>query len=155
MRAPARVAARRQIDKRLKNLRNLTHTDPPARGWVKAIREALGMTMAQLGDRLGVTAPRVAALESAEVSGSVSLKTLERAAEALDCRLVYVLLPRTPLAEMVAERAEALARRRLDAVRHHMALENQSVNRIEDDAQFTELVRSITATAGSELWNPQ
>lgn len=113
------------------------------------------MTMAQLGDRLGVTAPRVAALESAEVSGSVSLKTLERAAEALDCRLVYVLLPRTPLAEMVAERAEALARRRLDAVRHHMALENQSVNRIEDDAQFTELVRSITATAGSELWNPQ
>ena len=152
MRANARIVARRQIDNRLKDLQ-IAELDRPSRGWVKAIREALGMTMAQLARRLDVVTSRVAAIEAAEVSGGLTLKSLEEAARALDCRLVYFLVPRKPLAEIVSERAEQLARHRLRTVRYHMALENQAVDRIEDDAQFTELVKSLIERSGSELWN--
>src|SRR5690606_6056045 len=122
-----RATARRQIDKRLNALNTPDTLVRPPRGWVKAIREALGMTAAQLGQRMGVSKQRVLALEKAEPIGSVTLESLERAARALDCRLVYALVPRKPLDELVAERATLLAKKRLKATRHTMALEDQSV----------------------------
>ena len=151
MNARTRFAARRQLDKRFKLLAKMD-IDSPQQGWVKAIRTALGMTMAQMARRLGVSQSRIATLERAEAEGAITLKSLERAAEAMDCRLVYALIPRKPLTEMVEERAGVVARRRLDAVRHHMTLEDQAVDRVEDDAQLTELARKLAETAGSALW---
>jgi len=93
MRAPERAIARKSLDKRLISLTNADAFARPTRGWIKAIREALGMTTAQLAKRLGVAQPTVIGLEGAEASKAISLKTLERAARALDCTLVYVLVP--------------------------------------------------------------
>jgi predicted DNA-binding mobile mystery protein A len=69
----------------------------------------------------------VTGLEQAEVNGSITLHTLERAAEVLGCRLVYALVPDRPLAETVRERAELIATRETDAVEHTMRLEDQAV----------------------------
>jgi predicted DNA-binding mobile mystery protein A len=66
-------------------------------------------------------------LEQSEVSGGVTLHTLQRAAEALGCRLVYALVPERPLAEVMRERAEKAAGRQSGAVEHTMRLENQAV----------------------------
>lgn len=151
MNPETRVAARRQLDKRLKPLAELDLSRPKV-GWTKAVRTALGMTMAQLGRRLGVSQPRIAALEAAEIDGSITLKSLERAAEALECRVVYALVPRRPLSELVMERAELIASRRLKSVQHSMSLENQRVDRVEDDSQFTAMVRKLVETGGSALW---
>lgn len=151
MNVRTRLAARRQLDKRLKLLAKMD-IDSPQQGWVKAIRTALGMTMAQMASRLGVSQSRIATLERAEAEGAITLKSLERAAEALECRLVYALIPRQPINEMVADRAALVARRRLDSVRHHMTLEDQAVDRVEDDAQLTDLARKLAETAGSALW---
>jgi predicted DNA-binding mobile mystery protein A len=85
------------------------------------------MTTAQFARRLGVSQPRIIELEQSEVSGSVTLNTLQRAAEALGCRLVYALIPEKPLAETVSERAELVAERQLKAVEQTMRLEDQSV----------------------------
>jgi predicted DNA-binding mobile mystery protein A len=71
------------------------------------------MTTAQLAKRLGVSQPRAIAIQKAEISGSITLDSLERAAQALDCRLVYTLVPKKPLEKLVEERAGALARKRL------------------------------------------
>jgi predicted DNA-binding mobile mystery protein A len=90
----------------------------PPRGWIRAIREALGMTSAQLGKRLGVSQPTALAYEKGEMSKSITLDSLERAAHALDCRLVYALVSRKPLQVLAEERARALARKRLHAVAH-------------------------------------
>lgn len=87
------------------------------------------MTSTQLAQRLGVSQPRIIELEQSEVSGTVTLNTLQRAAEALGCRLVYVLVPEKPLAETVRDRAESLAQRRLSDVEHTMLLENQTVSK--------------------------
>jgi predicted DNA-binding mobile mystery protein A len=117
----------RHLDKRFSSLRPLAKLQRPPKGWLRAIRDALGMTTAQYGRRLGVSQPRIVELEKSEQSGSVTLNTLQRAAEALGCRLVYVLVPERPLAEIVTERAALIAERQSKAVEHTMRLEDQAV----------------------------
>jgi predicted DNA-binding mobile mystery protein A len=117
----------RHLDKRFSGLRPLAKGARPPKGWLRAIRDALGMTTAQFARRLGVSQPRIIELEQSEVSGGVTLNTLQRAAEALGCRLVYVLIPEKPLTETVSERAELIAERQLKAVEQTMRLEDQSV----------------------------
>jgi len=150
-----RATARKQIDKRLTELMNPEALARPPRGWVKAIREALGMTAQQLGQCLGVSKQRALALEKAEASGSVTLESVERAARALDCRLVYALVPRKPLESVVEERALRLARQRLRATRHSMALEDQSVDNADEQAQLRRMTQEILASAGSALWEAE
>jgi predicted DNA-binding mobile mystery protein A len=117
----------RHLDKRFSSLRTFTNLQRPPRGWLRAIRNALGMTTAQYGKRLGVSQPRIVELEKSEQNGNVTLSTLQRAAEALGCRLAYVLVPERPLAEVVKERAELIAERQSKAIEHTMRLEDQAV----------------------------
>src|SRR6056297_2717580 len=105
MRPEERITARRILDNRLTSLRDSDAPARPPRGWIRAIREALGMTTSQLAARLGVVQSRVPALEQAEAKKTVTLASLEKAANAMDCRLVYALVPRKPLEELVEERA--------------------------------------------------
>ena len=121
------IDAIRHLDKRLSTLRPLTKSARPPKGWLRAVRDALGMTTAQLARRMGVTQPRIIELEQAEVSGGVSLHSLQRAAEALGCRVIYALVPDRPLAEVVHARAELIAEKQLASVRHTMSLEDQAV----------------------------
>jgi len=117
----------RHLDKRFDALRPLAKGDRPPKGWLRAIRDALGMTTAQFARRLGVSQPRIVELEQSEVSGGVTLHTLQRAAEALGCRLVYVLVPDRPLAETVSKQAELVAGRQLANIEQTMRLEDQAV----------------------------
>jgi predicted DNA-binding mobile mystery protein A len=117
----------RHLDKRFAALRPLAKSMRPPKGWLRAIRDALGMTTAQFARRLGVSQPRIIELEQSEASGGVTLNTLQRAAEALGCRLVYALVPERPLAETVRERADLIAERHLASVEQTMRLEDQAV----------------------------
>ena len=111
------------------------------------------MTTSQLAKRMGVTQPRISELERAEAGGNVSLQSLERAAQAMGCRLVYALVPLAPLNQTIQERAERLADRDVSAVEQSMKLEDQSV---EDPAAHAELRRRIVdelIRSPSRLWN--
>ncbi len=152
MRAQQRASARTQLDNRLTILQNSTGLARPPRGWIRAIREALGMTTAQLGKRLGVSQPSALGLEKAEASNKIRLQSLERAARALDCRLVYALVPRKPLGILVEERARELARKRLRSVSHSMALEDQRVDEAHEREHLERLVRKLLDQPGSALW---
>ena len=152
MRAQERASARKQLDKRLNILRNMDILARPPRGWIKAIREAIGMTTVQLGKRLGVSQPRVFAIEKAEASGSITLDSLERAARALDCRLVYAIVSRKPLELLVEERARALAKKRLRATSHSMALEDQRVDEADEQDHLKMLTQKLLDQPGSALW---
>jgi predicted DNA-binding mobile mystery protein A len=147
--------ARRQLDKRLNFLRNSEGLARPRQGWLKPIREALGMTADQMARRLGVSQPRIFKMEKAEAQGTITLGTLERAAQALDCRLVYAFVPRKPLEELVEDRARALAKQRLSAVSHSMALEDQSVDETDARAHLEALVEKIIDGSGSALWEDE
>ncbi|MBI3631060.1 MAG: mobile mystery protein A [Candidatus Sungbacteria bacterium] len=126
------VTAYEQLDKRFAKLKPFVEAERPARGWIRAIREALGMTTAQLAKRMDVHQPRIVELERGESEGNITLKSLERAAEAMGCRLVYTFVPEKPLAETIRDRASIVAGKQLAMVDQTMQLEAQGV---DDKAQ--------------------
>jgi predicted DNA-binding mobile mystery protein A len=134
--------SRSRLDRRMKKFGPVRRFAPPVRGWIKAIRAALGMSSAQLAKRLRIAQPTVVALEQSEAKGTIQLATLRRVAEALDCTLIYALVPNKPLETMVRDRARLFARRRLGPVEHSMLLENEAVPRRKDSAaELDELIR--------------
>jgi predicted DNA-binding mobile mystery protein A len=139
----ARLAAqsRSQLDERFRELGSAKRYTPPVRGWIKALREALGMSTAQLAKRLGIRQPSLVALEQSEAKGTIELATLRRVAEALDCTLVYALVPNKPLETTLRDRARAFARRRRAPVEHSMLLEDQKVTAKDPEGRLDEIVR--------------
>ena len=146
MNSPRRTA-RRRLDQRLVGL-DLGHR--PTRGWIRAIREALGMTTAELGQRMGLTQSRVSQIERSEELGSIRIDTLERAALALNCQVHYVFVPNEPLEDMVQRQALLRAQAEVDAVTHTMALEDQVPEPGVLDAQVKELAERFVN--GRQLW---
>jgi predicted DNA-binding mobile mystery protein A len=123
------VKASDQLDRRFSKLKPLAQAAArPSRGWIRAIREALGMTTSQLAKRLKVQQPRVIELERGEVSGNITVQSLERAAQALGCRFVYAFIPVKPLSETLQERASLAAEKQLASVDQSMRLEAQGVD---------------------------
>ncbi len=155
MRPQDRAIARRQLDKRLSPLLDSESLARPPRGWIKAIREALGITTAQLGMRIGVSQPRAVQIEKAELSGAITLKSLQRAARALDCRVVYALVPKTTLETLVTERATTVAERRIKLTSHNMGLEAQSVDEDDEREQLRELVKRLVDQSAPALWEDE
>ena len=139
----ARQAAqsRTQLDERFKTWGPVAQYRMPVRGWIKAVREALGMTTAQLATRLGVKQPSIVAIEQSEAKGSIQLATLRRGAEALDCTLVYALVPNKPLETTLRDRAMLFARRRRGPVEHSMLLEDQKVTGKGGEMRLNEIVQ--------------
>jgi predicted DNA-binding mobile mystery protein A len=139
----ARLAtqSRLQLDERFREMGPASRYAAPVRGWIKAVREALGMSTAQLAKRLGIKQPSLVELEKSEARGTIELATLWRVAEALDCTLVYALVPNKPLETTIRERARAFAQKRRGPVEHSMMLEDQKVPAKNVEARLDEIVR--------------
>ena len=131
--------ARRALDRTLAPLLKLPRRRPQ-RGWVRAIRDALGMTAEQLGDRIGVTQSTIQRLETSEAADTIQLNSLRRLAEGLGCELVYVLVPRETLSATYDAAARDAARRELARVSHSMALEDQAVDDAGDDERLRRFI---------------
>lgn len=130
--------ARKRLDDRLARFKPVRQESRPAKGWIRAIRDALGMSGAQLAKRMGATAQTIDRIEKSEAADTIQLSTLRRAAAALDCTLVYALVPNSSLEAMVKARATELALRDLGRVAHTMKLEAQQV----DDQDLQERVEA-------------
>src|ERR1700733_14785968 len=126
------IRSRELLDGHFEEWQQLRGLARPPRGWVRAIREALGMSAATLGARLGTTAGAVTRLEQPGPADRIRLDTLRRAADALGCDLVYLLVPRRPLTEVVHERARELARSQAAAIEQTMRLEDQATGRTSE-----------------------
>jgi predicted DNA-binding mobile mystery protein A len=133
--------ARQALDEKLSPLRPASRLAPPPKGWVRAVREALGMSGAQFAARLGVTRQSMDDLEKSEAAGSIQLATLRRAAAALDCQLAYALVPNSSLEKMVSDRSRDIAVRDLSRVARTMALEDQEVQSNGDGDEVEAYVR--------------
>lgn len=110
----------------------------PPEGWLRTVRKALGMSGPQLGKRLGITRARISQLEQAEISGAVTIKTMQTAAEALGCRFVYAIIPDKTTEEIIAQQARRKATALVSTASKHMALEDQA---LDDDAISREIER--------------
>ena len=148
-----RDLARKHLDQRLAQWQPTSEFARPPRGWIRAIREAIGMTAAQLAARLKVSQPRVFALEKDEVRGALTLETLSRAAQALDCTFVYVLVPNASLEKMVSERARKKVAEQLARVNHTMKLEAQELSNADISAEHERIVNEILKGNLRGLWD--
>lgn len=142
----------RQLDAVLAAWRGANLPPRPPSGWIKAIREGLGMAATHLATRLGVNTSTVIRLEASEADDTISLATMRRAAEALGCELQYALVPRQSLADTLESRALALARRRMASVSHTMVLEAQATSRETVEAQTRILAESLLKGSRRILW---
>ncbi len=124
----------------------------PRAGWVRAIRESLGMSAAAFARRLGMTPVGVRKLESAEASDRITLASLRKLGQALDCELQYPLVPRTSLVQQVEDRAEMVARERLRPIAHSMALEDQAVQGQLNKLQLELAIKDLIEGSRRELW---
>jgi len=148
-----RILGRSALDRRLQAVDAEALKVPGS--WARTIREVLGMTTRQMAQRLGVSQPRVVAMEKAEENKSITLESLERAARALDCELVYAFVPLQPLEQMVHEHALKAAARKLKPTSHTMALEAQSIPSRMHQEQMQRLAAEMIAKGDSAIWEAE
>jgi predicted DNA-binding mobile mystery protein A len=154
MNARQAALARKQLERRLAPLRESALVAPP-RGWIKAIRESLGMTARQLAVRMGVAPSRIPVIEAAEVTGSTTLRTLRQAATAMNCAFVYAFVPIEPLDDMLRERAMQKARKDVARLDHTMRLENQALLKSDLDAEEQRTIDLILSGSLRGLWDDE
>ncbi|MBI2152588.1 MAG: mobile mystery protein A [Candidatus Rokubacteria bacterium] len=142
-----------QTDAALAEWRRVRAQSIPKGGWVRAIRESLGMTTSQLAARLGVTQQAIVEFEKNEARGKITLDSLNKLANALGCRLAYALVPSKPLAEIRRHRARTIAEQQLRRVSHSMKLEAQRVERREEKLQLERLVKELLQGSPKKLWD--
>ena len=136
-----------ELEEKLALLRRVLDIERPANGWIRAIREALGMTNTQLADRLGMKPQSVVDIQSAEITETIKMQTLRKLAEALDCQLVYAVVPKKPLKEMRNERAERLAGEITKRLAEAAPSDSKGSKR-----ELDRLIRSFIAKNPNVLW---
>lgn len=126
---------------------------PPQGGWIRAIRESLGMSLESLGRRLGASRQAAHSLEKAEAKGSVTLNLMRSAADALGCDLVVMMVPRRPLDETVREKALEIARQEVLRAGHTMVLEKQGVSSEWIERTIAEVADDLVKRGDPRIWD--
>jgi predicted DNA-binding mobile mystery protein A len=141
-----------QIERRLAAWYALER-ERPAKGWIFTIRKALGMSSAQLADRLGMTRQAISDLEEREREGTATLSALRKAAEAMNCDLVYAIVPRSDLADMLRNQARQKAIGEIERIAHTMRLENQETASEEVERLIEERTNQLLGGSRRALWS--
>lgn len=150
-----RTQQRRVIQQKIDRLSKLDEPAPPS-GWLKAIRGSLGISIRQFADRLNLAHSAINQLEKREAKKRVSLETLERAAQAMDCKLVYAIVPiekGTTLEDIIERRAYAAATRILKSVGHSMNLEAQGTSEREIRLEIDRIAKTLIESGDSRIWD--
>lgn len=123
----------RQLEKSLAPFIAAKDSPRPTKGWLRAIREATGITVREMANRLRKSPSLAIQLENSEAEYRITLGSLRDAADALGCQLVYALVPKSgSIQELAEERVRTKAGENVRAVEHSMALEDQAVGGIEE-----------------------
>lgn len=150
---------REQLDKKLAFLKDLAASGLPPQGWIKAIREALGMSASQLGKRAGIDQSRISRLENAEKNGDLKLSSLQKIAKALNMKLVYGFVPYVPygtedtLETMVRDQAKRVALRRIETLKGTMRLEKQALSAEEQTKALNDMIEKILVDPPKDFWD--
>lgn len=122
-----------QLERALKPFLEAKDLSRPQRGWIRAIREATDVTVREMAKRLRKSPSIVIYLEKSETEYRISLGNLREAADALGCKLVYALVPKSgSIQELSEQRARSRASENVRAVEHTMALEGQAVGGVQE-----------------------
>ena len=143
-----------QLNTKMLAYASLQKVAPPPTGWIKAIRNAIGMSMLQLGNRLSITKQSVQDMERREKDGSITIKALREAARALDMQLVYGFVPNDGSLELLIERkAKKLATQIVMRTNNTMKLEDQENTKQRIEKAIQERTTIIKTEMPKTLWD--
>lgn len=124
----------------------------PKLGWIKTIRESLSMPLSFPAKKMGISIQSVARFEKNEVDESITLKSLRQLAEAIDCELQYIIIPKQgSLQKMIEKRAYEKASELALEVEKTMILEDQKITNTEISVKL--LAEEFAENFGKRLWN--
>lgn len=149
MEGKLRRIRRRQLDELLSEQ---LHLAAPHGGWIRTIREALGMSLDSLGKRLGISRQAASQLEKSELADRITIQTLKAAADALNCDVVVYLKPRTSLDTMVLDQARLKAEESVNEADHSMRLESQELTPAQHERLVELRVRELIEKYETKIW---
>jgi predicted DNA-binding mobile mystery protein A len=127
----------------------------PPEGWLRTVRRALGMSGAQLAEKMGVTRARVAQVEHDELAGAVTLKSMRAAAKAMGCRFVYAVVPETTIEDVINSQARRKAYALANTANTHMALESQNLPDDKIAVEVERLAHELAREMPSDFWKDE
>lgn len=144
---------RNQLDRYFSSYKSVLLGKAPKHGWVKEIRQALGMTMQDLGARLGVIKQRIERIEKDEVSGKLTLHTLQETAEALNCELVYFFVPKGEgLQKSLEAQARKTAQSIVQSTEYTMQLEEQDTSKQAQRELIESIAEELLLKEDRRIW---
>jgi predicted DNA-binding mobile mystery protein A len=135
---------------------SVTNPGIPPEGWLRTVRNALGMSGADVAKKMGVTRARVTQAEHAELTGGVTLKSMQATAEAMGCRFVYAIIPPSGrIEDIITAQARKKAMTLVGTASKHMALENQALSNDKLDQEVERLTREIAQEMPPDFWKKE
>jgi predicted DNA-binding mobile mystery protein A len=124
---PLDPLALNQVERRLDILRIALKTAKVRPGWIRYMRQALGITLQKLAELIDGSKATVAQAERNEAKGKITIETLKKLAIAMECEFVYAFIPKDSIKSILKKKAMTKASRIISEADTHMTLENQRV----------------------------
>lgn len=144
---------REQVQESISPFLEAAEKPVPKKGWIKVMREALGMTSQALANRLNYSRVNLTMLEQREKKRTISLESLDKVAKAMNCKLVYALVPLEPLDKILEQQARVVAKKRVQSNNYSMKLEQQGLSVKQLKQQEEDLVQELLQGNLKELWD--
>jgi predicted DNA-binding mobile mystery protein A len=118
-----------QLDRKLKDFSN---TEIPQSGWINVVRNTLNITFSYIAKKLNTSPQVIKKFEQNEVEGTITINTLKKVADAMECDLVYAFVPKAGSFEnLIDNRAEQISDSLISRASNSMDLEMQNVSEEE------------------------
>ena len=127
----------------------------PQKGWVRQLREILNMPAKALAKRCGIARSTVSRLEQSEQNKSITLNSLERLANGLNCELRYIFVPRQPIDQYLKKQAVNTAKKEVLKVSHTMSLEDQKTAKNHLENQIEDLAEELLSKRSRTIWEEE
>ena len=143
-----------QLNEKILQLAGMQQVIIPPIGWIKAIRNSIGMSMEQLGKKLSITKQGVMDIEKREKEGAITIKSMQEVAKALDMQFVYGFVPNTgSLEQMIELRALEMATKIVERTSTSMKLEDQANSKERIEKAIKERATEIINKTPKILWD--
>ncbi|MEX1002205.1 MAG: mobile mystery protein A [Crocinitomicaceae bacterium] len=143
-----------QLDEKLRPFKGSEKVYLPVKGWIHTIRNSFGMTLEQLGKKIGITRQGVHYIEESEAAGSISIKTMLEVGNAMDLKFVYGFVPKdSSFQQLIDKKAATLARKIVQRTHQNMILEGQENNDKQIQLAIKELTEELKREMPKALWD--
>ena len=123
-------------------------------GWIKTIRTALGMSLAQLGKKLDRNRSSISRMEERETNGSITIKTMEEVGRAMGMKFVYGYVPIDgSIDKLIEKEARNLATEIVMRTSGSMKLEDQENTPERIRKAIEERTKEIMEEMPKKLWD--